>query len=182
MRARHRAHGESWLTALLRLIAGNRRRYGGYIAHIGVLLIALGITASATFRSEREATLTPGQTLTVAGHTVRLKNLWGREEPQRSVIGATMDVLGRNGAVVGTMEPRMNYYRVSDQPVPTPDVRSRISGDLYINLMAFESSGANATVKVIVEPFVPWIWFGGLVVVIGAIVGLGYGGRSATAT
>jgi cytochrome c-type biogenesis protein CcmF len=181
MRARHHAHGESWPTALVRLIAGNRRRYGGYVAHIGVLLIALGITASSTFRSEREATLTPGQTLTVAGHTVRLKNLWGREEPQRSVIGATMEVLGKNGAVSGTMEPRMNYYRVSDQPVPTPDVRSSLRGDLYVNLMAFESTGANATVKVIVEPFVPWIWFGGLVIVIGAIIGLGYGGRPATA-
>ncbi|MGZ3333238.1 MAG: heme lyase CcmF/NrfE family subunit [Gemmatimonadaceae bacterium] len=179
-RARHRAHGESWPTALLRLIAGNRRRYGGYVAHIGVLLIAMGITASSTFRSEREATLTPGQTLTVSGHTVRLKNLWGREEPQRSVIGATMEVLGKNGAVIGTMEPRMNYYRVSDQPVPTPAVRSSIRGDLYINLMAFESSGANATVKVIVEPFVPWIWFGGLVIVIGALIGLGYAGRTAT--
>lgn len=181
-RARHRAHAESWPTALARLTAGNRRRYGGYIAHIGVLLVALGISASATFRSEREATLAPGQTLTVAGHTVRLVKLWGREEPQRSVIGATMDVLGRNGAVIGTMEPRMNYYRVSDQPVPTPDVRSGPSGDLYINLMAFESNGANATVKVIVEPLVPWIWFGGLVVVIGAITGLSYGPRRAMAT
>ncbi|HMG70042.1 MAG TPA: cytochrome c-type biogenesis CcmF C-terminal domain-containing protein, partial [Gemmatimonadaceae bacterium] len=181
MRARHRAHGESWPTALGRLIGGNRRRYGGYVAHIGALLVALGITASSTFRSEREATLTLGQSLTVAGHTVRLKNLWGREEPQRSVIGATMDVLGKNGAVIGTIEPRMNYYRVSDQPVPTPDVRSSISGDLYVNLMAFESTGANATVKVIVEPFVPWIWFGGLVVVVGALIGLFYGGRAATA-
>jgi cytochrome c-type biogenesis protein CcmF len=69
---------------------------------------------------------------------------------------------------------------VSDQPVPTPAVRSSITGDLYVNLMAFESSGANATVKVIVEPFVPWIWFGGLVIVIGAVIGLGYGGRSAS--
>lgn len=179
MRARHRAHGETWPAALARLITGNRRRYGGYIAHIGVLLVALGVTASATFRSEREATLTPGQTLTVAGHTVRLKNVWGREEPQRSVIGATMDVLGKDGAVIGAIEPRMNYYRVSDQPVPTPDVRSSIWGDLYVNLMAFESNGANATVKVIVEPFVPWIWFGGLVIVMGAITGLFYGGRTA---
>ncbi len=74
----------------------------------------------------------------------------------------------------------MNYYRVSDQPVPTPDVRSSIRGDLYANLMAFESNGANATVKVIVEPLVPWIWFGGLVVVIGALIGLSYGGRRAS--
>jgi cytochrome c-type biogenesis protein CcmF len=181
MRARHRAHGEGWATALVRLIRGNRRRYGGYLAHIGALFVALGITASSTFRTEREATLLPGQTLTVAGHTVRLKNVWGREEPQRSVIGTTLDVLGKNNAVIGTIEPRMNYYHVSDQPVPTPDVRSSVRGDLYVNLMAFETSGANATVKVIVEPLVPWIWLGGLIIVIGAVIGLFQGqGRLAS--
>jgi cytochrome c-type biogenesis protein CcmF len=181
MRARHRAHGEGWVTALLRLVKGNRRRYGGYLAHIGALFVALGITASSTFRTEREATLLPGETLTVAGHTVRLKNVWGREEPQRSVIGTTLDVLGKNNAVIGTIEPRMNYYHVSDQPVPTPDVRSSVRGDLYVNLMAFETSGANATVKVIVEPLVPWIWLGGLIIVIGAVIGLFHGqGRLAS--
>lgn len=177
MRARRRAHGEGWGTALVRLIGGNRRRYGGYVAHIGILLVALGIAASSTFRSEREATLLPGESLTVAGQTVRLNNVWGREEPQRSVIGATMDVLGRDSAVIGTIHPRMNFYHVSDEPVPTPDVRSSIKGDLYVNLMAFESSGANATVKVIVEPLVPWIWFGGLIIVIGAVIGMFHGPR-----
>ncbi|HEU4996663.1 MAG TPA: heme lyase CcmF/NrfE family subunit [Gemmatimonadaceae bacterium] len=181
MRARRRAHGENWTTALVRLIGGNRRRYGGYVAHIGVLFVALGVAASSAFRTEREATLLPGDSLTVAGQTVRLKNVWGREEPQRSVIGATLDVLGKNSVVIGTVEPRMNYYRVSDQPVPTPDVRSSLRGDLYVNLMAFESNGANATVKVIVEPLVPWIWFGGFVVVLGAVIGMFHGGRRTTA-
>jgi cytochrome c-type biogenesis protein CcmF len=177
MRARQRAHGENPLVAVGRLTKGNRRRYGGYIAHIGVLLVALGVTASSTFRTEREATLAPGGTMTVAGRTVRLKNVWGREEPQRSVIGATLDVLAKDGSVKGALEPRMNFYRVSDQPVPTPDVKSSIRGDLYANLMAFESNGSTATIKLIVEPLVPWIWFGGLVVVLGAIVGLPYRGR-----
>ena len=177
MRARRRAHGESWGRALVRLTGANRRRYGGYVAHIGVLFVALGVTASSAFRTEREATLLPGGTLTVAGQTVRLKNVWGREEPQRSVIGATMDVLGKDGAVIGTITPRMNYYRVSDQPVPTPDVRSGLRGDLYVNLMAFDPQGANATVKVIVEPLVPWIWFGGFVMVCGAVIGLFHRGR-----
>jgi cytochrome c-type biogenesis protein CcmF len=181
MRARHRAHGESWAIALVRLVGGNRRRYGGYVAHIGALFVALGVTASSTFRSEREATLLPGQTLTVAGQTVRLQRVWGREEPQRSVIGATLEILGKDSRVIGTIEPRMNYYHVSDQPVPTPAVRSNLRGDLYVSLMAFESNGANATVKVIVEPLVPWIWFGGLVVVVGAVIGLFHGQhRSAT--
>jgi cytochrome c-type biogenesis protein CcmF len=177
VRARRRAHGEGYGTALRRLVAGNRRRYGGYVAHIGVLFVALGVAASSSFRSEREATLTPGQQLTVAGRTVRLVNVWGREEPQRSVIGATLEVLGRNSAVIGTLQPRMNFYHVSDQPVPTPDVRSSVSGDLYVNLMAFDQNGANATVKVIVEPLVPWIWFGGMVIVIGAVIGMFHGTR-----
>ncbi|MGH7678045.1 MAG: heme lyase CcmF/NrfE family subunit, partial [Gemmatimonadaceae bacterium] len=180
-RARRRAHGENWATAVMRLTGGNRRRYGGYLAHIGVLFVALGVTASSAFRKEREATLVPGGTLTVAGQTVRLKSVWGREEPQRSVIGATMEVLNKDGAVVGTIAPRMNYYRVSDQPVPTPDVRSGLRGDLYVNLMAFDANGANATVKVIVEPLVPWIWFGGFVIVAGAVIGLFHRGRRSTA-
>ena len=83
MRARHRAHGENYLIALLRLMAGNRRRYGGYVAHLGILTVALGIAASSTFRTETEATLKPGDSMTVSGHTVRLKQVWGREEVQR---------------------------------------------------------------------------------------------------
>ncbi len=177
MRARRKAHGESWPVSLTRLVRGNRRRYGGYVAHIGILLVAIGVTASSTFRTEREATLLPGETLTVSGKTVRLKNVWGREEPQRSVIGATLDILASDGSVTGTLEPRMNFYRVSDQPVPTPDVKSSIKGDLYVNLMAFEANGANATIKVIVEPLVPWIWFGGLVIVMGSVIGMFHGGR-----
>jgi cytochrome c-type biogenesis protein CcmF len=171
MSARHSAHGEGWGTALARLVAGNRRRYGGYMAHIGVLFVALGIAASSSFRSEREATLKRGETLTVSGHTVRLKDVWGREEPQRYVIGATMEILS-GGAVIGTLQPRMNYYPTQQAPVPTPDVRSSMRGDLYLNLMAFDSTGSSATIKAINQPLVPWIWFGGGIVVLGALIGI----------
>ena len=81
MRARRKAHGESWIMALIRLVRGNNRRYGGYVAHLGILLVALGIVGSSSFRSEREMTLKPGESLTVAGQTVRLKGVWGREGP-----------------------------------------------------------------------------------------------------
>jgi cytochrome c-type biogenesis protein CcmF len=171
MKARHAAHGENWGTALTRLVAGNRRRYGGYVAHLGVLLVALGIAASQSFRTEREATLKPGESLTVSGHTARLKEVWGRQEPQRAVIGATMEVI-KNGRVVATADPRMNFYPTQSSPVPTPQVISSIGGDLYFNLMAFDQNGAHATVKLIVQPMVPWIWFGGGVVVLGAIIGV----------
>lgn len=169
-RARQRAHGESFLVALVRLIGANRRRYGGYIAHIGVITVAVGITASSSFRFEREATLTPGQEMEVKGDlAVRFNSLWGKNEPQREVVGADVEIL-RSGKVIGTLDPRMNFYRSQDQPVPTPAVRSRPSGDIYVNLMAFTQDGKSATLKVIIEPFVPWIWFGGLVIAMGAVV------------
>jgi cytochrome c-type biogenesis protein CcmF len=180
--ARVKAHGESWPMALVRLIAGNRRRYSGYIAHIGVVLVAVGVAASSTFKKEQEATLKPGETVTVAGKTLRFKSAWGRQERQREVIGATMELMDGD-RVVGTIEPRMNYYPTSQQPVPTPDVRSGWTGDIYLNLMAFKQDGSNVTVKVIWEPLVPWIWIGGMVLCLGAILGAWpTGDRPATRT
>ena len=170
-RARHRAHAEGWPTALFRLIAANRRRYGGYVAHLGVFCVALGVAASSTLRTEREATLKPGEVLTVSGRTVRLDGLWGRDEKQRSVVGATVSVM-QGQSVRGTMEPRMNFYPTSQEPVPTPAVRSGIRGDLYLTLMAFRPDGATATIRAIYEPLVPWIWLGGGIVVLGAIIGI----------
>ena len=102
---------------------------------------------------------------------MRLKDVWGREEPQRSVVGATLEII-EAGQVRGTIEPRMNFYPGQQQPVPTPDVRSTPLGDLYANLQAFRPDGSNATVKLIHEPLVPWIWLGGLVVVFGALIGI----------
>jgi cytochrome c-type biogenesis protein CcmF len=170
--ARQKAQGESWPTAVVRLVGANQRRYGGYVAHMGVVMIAVAIAASSTWKSEQEATLKPGETMVVGGYTVRLKEVWGREEPQRSVVGADVEVLGKGGAVIGLLDPRMNFYPRSEQPVPTPSVRSRPQGDLYLNLQAFAQDGSNATIRAIVEPLVPWIWVGGFVVFAGSLISM----------
>jgi cytochrome c-type biogenesis protein CcmF len=76
----------------------------------------------------------------------------------------------RNGEAKGRMDPRLNFYQTSEQPISTPAVRSRASGDLYLNLMAIERDGSTATIRMIVEPLVPWIWTGGLIIVLGALI------------
>ncbi len=169
-RARMRAHGENALLALGRLIRGNQRRYGGYVAHIGVVILVVGIAASSTFKAETEATLRPGQTVTLQDVELRFDGLWARQEPQRFVVGADL-VLLRNGRDHARMDPRMNFYPMSQEPVPTPAVRSRLR-DVYINLMAFERDGSTATFHVILEPLVNWIWFGGIVIGLGAVISL----------
>jgi cytochrome c-type biogenesis protein CcmF len=167
-RARVHAHGENAFVALGRLALSNRHRYGGYLAHIGVIAVAVAIAASTTGRVEREATLRPGETVTVGPFGLRLGRVWGAEEPQRFVIAATLDVL-RDGRVVDELQPRLNFYRRSDQPIATPAVRSRVPGDLYLSLMAFRPDGGSATVRVILEPLVPWIWAGGALICLAAL-------------
>jgi cytochrome c-type biogenesis protein CcmF len=170
-RARMRAHGERAATALYRLIAGNRHRYGGYLAHIGLIVSVLGIAASSTFKTEREITLAPGESVTVRDHAFRLERVWGRQEMGRTSIGADISVIS-GGRVVGHLEPMQRFYETSDTPVPTPAVRSTAARDLYINLMAFKEDGTSATIRVLVEPLVVWIWLGGGIVCVGALVAL----------
>ena len=178
VRARQSAHGEGVATALLRLFGGNRRRYGGYVAHLGIIVVAVGVAASSTFRTEREAVLKPGETMTLGRVTARLKDVWAREEPQRAVIGATMELLA-DGVPYAVLSPRMNIYPMSEQPIPTPDVRSTPFGDTYMNLMSFREDGSSATIKIINEPLVPWIWLGGGIICLGAVISSGWRGRRA---
>lgn len=168
-RTRRRAHGERWMQALYRLVAANNRRYGGYVAHVGLITLAVGVTASSTFRRETEATLAPGESVELAGYAVRFDRGWARNEPHRAVLGADLTAF-RSGRQLGPLEPRLNFYRGRDEAITTPAVRSRPTGDLYVNLLALDRDGANATIGVIVEPFVAWIWIGGLVIAIGATI------------
>jgi cytochrome c-type biogenesis protein CcmF len=173
--ARRRALGENPLLALGRLVKTNPRRFGGYTAHIGVLVFSLGIVASSTFTIDHEVTLGPRETATVGDYTVRFDDIWARDEPHRFVVAADLAVF-KNGRRIGTLDPRLNYYRMSDQPITTPAVRSRLHEDLYINLMAFERDGSSVTLRVLVEPLVAWIWIGGMIVFAGAGIAFMYKG------
>lgn len=170
--ARRRAQGGGWLRALGGLVNANPRRYGGYFAHIGMIVLAVGVTASSVFRSERQATLRVGESVTLGEYTVRFDGMRTYQEPQRFVVGAQVTAFV-DGTPVGTMLPRLNFYNTSAEPVATPDVRTRPDNDLYLTLLAFnEQDGSTATLSVIVEPLVGWIWVGGFMVTIGALFGI----------
>jgi cytochrome c-type biogenesis protein CcmF len=170
-RARMRAHGESPLRALVLLMRGNRHRYGGYLAHVGVIMVAVGITASSASLTDAEATLAPGESMRVGAYEFRLEQVWGREAPHRFTVGTDLTVL-KDGKVIGTMDPRQHFYNSSDQPVPTPSVITSVKQDLYANLTAFDAQGRSATLHILIEPLVMWIWAGGGVMCLGAAFGL----------
>jgi cytochrome c-type biogenesis protein CcmF len=166
--ARVRAHGESPLLAATRAIRANRHRYGGYIAHIGFIIIVVGIAASSSYRHIEEATVRAGESMRLGDYELRLERLWSTEEPRRTTVGADL-ALSRNGSPLGLMNPRINYYRTQADPVPTAAVRTRMV-DVYITLMAFETDGSSATFRAALEPLVGWIWAGSGVLAFGAFI------------
>ena len=170
-RARMRSIGEGPLTALRHMVRVNQRRYGGYTAHIGVIVLTVGIAASSAFRYEQDATLRVGETMTVQGHVLRFDGVWGREEPRRFVVAADIALL-KNGQPAQTLQPKLNFYRGTDTPISTPAVRSRLDEDLYLNLMAFDQQGTHVTIRALVEPLVIWIWIGGGIVALGALIAI----------
>jgi len=155
--------------ALARLVTGNRRRYGGYVVHTGVLVIAVAVAASWNFKHEVEATVAPGRSVDVAGYTLQLDQLYGQQQPYRfSVVGDVS--LWRNGAPVGRLDPKLNYYPTRQEPVPTPSVRTSPTEDVFLDLLAFEQDGSSATFKVVVTPMIMWLWVGAYIMVLGTLI------------
>ena len=169
--ARQRRTGENLFTSLLRLAARNRRRYGGYIIHLGVILMALGIIGIEMFQTETQGTIRPGQTMELAGYTVTFRELQEFDTNDgRNVARALVDV-SKGGTYLAELHPRRDYYYQQQQPMTIPGVRSTMEDDLYVLLVDWEPISANgATFKVYHNPLVNWLWLGGFIFILGTSV------------
>ena len=171
MIARHRRSGEILPVALWNLAQRNRRRYGGYIIHMGVVLMALGIIGIELFQSETQGTIPPGGSLRLANYEVTFTRLdLFDTDDGRNVARATVNV-SRNGTYVGELHPRRDLYYDSMQPMTIPGVRSTAEDDLYVLLVDWEPiSSAGVTFKVYHNPLINWLWIGGIVFILGTMV------------
>ena len=168
--ARKRIGGVSTPVAFWQILTRNNRRYGGYVVHAGIVVIVVALAISGTWRTEREVTLNQGEHMVLGDYVVQFDEVWGEQQPQRFVVESKFTVF-REGKEIGTLQPKMNYYTGSQQPIATPAVRSSLKEDLYLTLMAFDQErGAYATVRAIVNPAVPWLWIGGMIVALGGIL------------
>ena len=170
-RARRQITGEGYLAALSNLTRRSQRRYGGLIVHLGVVLVVIGITASTVFKLEKEVTLRQGESLHLGRYQVRFDELAAWNEPQRFVVQGTFSVFNSNRRVA-EMRPSKRFYPSEQQPIGSVDVRSTPREDLYLILSSFTRDGASATLKVLIRPLVMWIWIGGAVMALGAVVAI----------
>jgi cytochrome c-type biogenesis protein CcmF len=170
MQARRRMTGESPLTALVRLASKNRRRYGGYVVHLGVVLMAVGIVGSTFFKQETQASLAPGETLALGGYTLEYVKLAEVPAQNHVKVMATVNVY-RDRRLLGVITPEKDYHR--NQPEPTTEVAIRTTPeDLYVILAGWEADGALASFKVVINPLVVWLWIGGVVLTAGTTFAL----------
>jgi cytochrome c-type biogenesis protein CcmF len=169
--ARRRRSGESLPLALWRLAGRNRRRYGGYIIHLGVVLMAIGIIGIELFQTETQGTIPQGGSITLGDYTVTYKSLATFDTPDgRNVARAVLDV-EKNGEFVAELYPRRDFYFESQQPMTIPGVRSTMEDDLYVLLVDWlPVSSQGASFKVYHNPLVNWLWLGGLVFILGTLV------------
>jgi len=159
------------MRACAALVMHNRRRYGGYIVHLGMLLLLVGVTASSIFSTQRLVTLHPGDSVRLGAYAVRFDGL---QQSIRNGAGGSLVVAARlrifnGGRDLGALEARRNLFLAGQESTTDVALRSTPRDDLYVTLTGWTISG-DATLRLLVNPLVMWIWAGGLVLTAGAII------------
>jgi cytochrome c-type biogenesis protein CcmF len=167
-RAHARAEQLGFPRALARTLTRNRRRYGGYIVHMGVVLIFLGL-AGASFVTQWSGSLSRGQTFAVGAYDVHYVRTVTGTKPGELIAEAVMDI-SRGGHHIATMRPELNFYTAQQQSQANVALRSTPAEDLYIVLTDLNPTTGDLVVRAWVNPLVMWIWIGGVVMASGMVL------------
>lgn len=170
-RARQMAQNENFFAALSRLMGRNRRRYGGYIIHISMALMAIGILGIELFQMETQGTVAQGEQIAIGDYVVEYRELasWDNRGEGVNYTRAVVDIY-ENGIYLGQLYPRIDFYFDSQQNMTIPGQRSTFRDDLYILLVDWQPvSTIGATFKIYVNPLVNWLWIGSITFLLGLI-------------
>ncbi len=170
-RARHALGSSSWLGAFSSLVGRNRRRYGGYVVHVSIVLLAIGIVGSSAYDTIRDAQLRPGQSMSVAGYDLRYRGVEESRGANAQEIRAVVDV-SRDGEQLGTLRPGKNRYFAEQQVSNEAAIRSDPLNGEDLFLIADQIDGETVFLRVLVKPLVNLLWIAGFVFLAGAAIAL----------
>lgn len=158
--------------ALASLVAKNRRRYGGLIVHVGVVMVLVGIIGSAFFSQQTEARLGQGHSINLGNYRLQYDELGTRMLSNAVAINALFTVYnGTDGPAVARMRPEKRFYTASGgEPTTEVAIRSTFREDLYLILAEFDRETQAITVKAVINPLVAWIWVGMGIITLGAVI------------
>jgi cytochrome c-type biogenesis protein CcmF len=183
--ARNRLHGENYFVALARLVGRNRRRYGGYIVHVGIVIYFVAFAGMA-FKTEMEASLKPGEATLLRspfGHTYTFTHLGVSQyrDLNRMVSAATVEVTSDRGGRVGVIKSEKRQHvdsfgRATFEPSTEAGIHSDLREDIYVVYAGSVAGTEEAVYRFTLNPLVWWVWFGGVVLVGGGVIVLWPGG------
>jgi cytochrome c-type biogenesis protein CcmF len=169
-KVRRQSTGTDVFTALIGLVGRERRRYGGYIVHVGIVLAFLGF-AGGGFEREEEAILSPGQQIEVQPYAVKFVSLAVTDDGQKQMLTAQVETF-KDGKSIGMMYPARWFFRGREgEPTTEVALRRGVADDLYVVLAGSTETQA-AKIKVKVNPLVNWIWMGVGIMAIGTFIAL----------
>jgi len=175
-RVRHALGGVSWPGALVQLVQRNRRRYGGYIVHLGVVVLFIGLAGSNAFTTQRDFALKKGERGEVAGYTFVNEGFTRTRTDHKGSVSVQLGVY-RDGERVATLRPARDFYFADQQPSTEVALDSGASRDLYAVLGGLDEQGL-ARVSIFVNPLVMWLWIAGVVIFAGGLVAAWPGPRA----
>jgi len=178
--ARHRLHGEAWLTAFVRLVGRNRRRYGGYVVHLGIVMLFVGFAGMA-FKSDTEATLKPGESIEIRspyGHQYRFvfQGVSQYTQLNRGVSAASLDLFQGDEYLGVLKSEKRQHFNALGEPTFSPStevaIRSTLREDVYLVYAGSVQSTEESVFRITITPLVWWVWYGGIVLAIGGIIAM----------
>jgi cytochrome c-type biogenesis protein CcmF len=167
--ARSKGLGESLPEAAAKVAVKARRRYGGYIVHVGVLCIAVAHATATVYQTKQRVTFVEGQATAVDDYTLTYRGSEWQDQPHRKSMVAHFDVT-HGDSELGTMDPRLNHYKSMGSPIGTPIVRSGLTEDLYLSLVNVDPAAGTASLEILILPLVWWLWFGGALMGLGTLI------------
>ena len=171
IRAKMRSAGRNLWQATVSMIRTNQRRYGGYIIHVGIVMIIVGITGSMGFKVEQKAMLDKGDRISVKNYEIELVGLYSEQDPEKASYGAELNVY-KKGSFFTTMTPEKRIHRTKqDQPHTEVALHQTLKEDLYI-IYAGTNEAGKAVLDIHVNPLTVWIWAGGIVMAFGTLIAL----------
>ncbi len=168
---RKEATGTDLFTAMIGLVVRERRRYGGYIVHLGIVLMFLGF-AGEGFKIDQQILLKAGQEATVGHYTVKNAGVKVTDDGQKQMVTGHV-VVSEDGKALGTMYPARWFFRKhEEQPTTEVAIRRTVAEDLYLVMPAYELGEQSMSLQVVINPLVNWIWAGFGLLVIGTGIAL----------
>jgi len=166
MREKKESVGGAFTQAFLR----NQRRYGGYVVHLGIVIIVVAVAISHAWRQDTEVTIPKGETVSFAGYDFRFDMVEKVREPHRTRQQVVVTVKGEGEEFV--LRPALNQYEMSMNPIGSPDVHSTAKRDVYLSLLKIGDTNESISLHIYLNPVIAWLWWGMFVVIFGTLLTL----------